>query len=106
MAEGKTYIAEDVPWYSVGKGEEGPWRDEDVCMSGPTIFGKKDNWQDAYLLLSEKLAEYAKFNHVRLSGDSPMMAIAAMTMAAAAQSNYNPTVGIRVHGRYYRVREQ
>lgn len=103
MVENK-YIAEDVPWYMVDKTIDAPWRDEDMAMSAPIKVGEADTWQAAYLMLSEKMAECAKMNHVRASGDSPMMAIGAMTMAAAAQSNYDPSVGIRVHGRYYRVR--
>lgn len=105
MPEDKNYIAEDVPWYSVGKGEKGPWTDEDCAMSAPHTIVRNVTWQEAYIAAAEHVAENAKSDYIIRSGESPMYAAAAVMLAAASTTNYFSESGVRLHGRYVRVRK-
>lgn len=92
------YIAEDGPWYMVDTTVERPWRDEDVAMSAPVRIGEFDTLEEAQNALHDKLWEYSEHDFIVRSGESVKYQIAAAAILAGVN-------GIRIDGRYYRVRE-
>jgi len=91
-----TYIAEDVPWYMVDKYAERPWRDEDMAMSAPVYSG--DSEEDARGKLAMRLLGISEYDFVQRHGDGQMYVSAANFILRGGD-------GIRISGRYYRIRE-
>jgi hypothetical protein len=94
-----SWIAEDVPWYSVDKSVKGPWRDEDVAMSAPRKLGKYDTEDEARAQVARELELIASYRYIKAGGESDKFVWAAETIRRGVD-------GIRISGRYYRVREE
>ena len=90
------FVAEDVPWYMVDSSTERPWRDEDLGMSAPQILGRFDTEDEARAHIASKIEEYGGYGFNQ-SGRSKYMAAALFML--------NGGEGVRIYGRYYRVRE-
>lgn len=97
MAEITRYVAEDVPWYRVDRSQKSPWRDEDLAMSAPRKLGECDTEDEARGVLSDYLLTCARMGHISREGERPMLQAAAMAVLLGVE--------VRVHGRFYRVRE-
>lgn len=93
------FIAEDVPWYMVDRTEVMPWRDEDVAMSAPERVGEFDTEDEARQALHELLLEISRYDFEIRGGESDKYTTAADAILFGAD-------GIRLYGRYYRVREE
>lgn len=94
-----SWIAEDVPWYMIDKSVDRPWRDEDVAMSAPRRLGKVDREDEARTLAVEDITECAHYNHVARAGETEMYLAQAEKIASGEAD------GVKIHGRYWRVRE-
>ncbi len=93
-----TWIAEHVPWYSVDKTLDRPWRDEDIAMSMPVKLGDFATETDARVAVASDLVRSAEFGHVTRGGDAPKYMAAATAILAGVD-------GVRIYGRFWRVRE-
>lgn len=90
------WVAESVAAYEVDDSLERPWRDEDVAMSGPELFGRFGSDFEARVKLAGELVgciEYAS-----RYGEGGLFAGAAGAVLLGSPS-------VRVKGRVYRVRE-
>jgi len=92
------YIAEDVPWYMVDTSVEKPWRDEDVAMSAPVNVYSGDSEEDARGKLAMRLLGISEYDFVQRRGNGQMYVSAANFILRGGD-------GIRISGRYYRIRE-
>lgn len=93
-----TYIAEDVPWYMIDKSIEAPWRDEDVAMSAPTAIHTGEDEEHARGKIAMHLLNVSEMDHVWRSGNPQMYVSAANFFLRGGD-------GLRISGRYYRIRE-
>lgn len=93
-----TYIAEDVPWYMVDSSVEKPWRDEDRAMSAPIIVCPATSEEEARSKLAMRLLEISEYNFVKREGGDLMYVSAANFILRGGD-------GVRISGRYYRIRE-
>lgn len=94
-----SWIAEDVPWYQIAKAvAHRPHTDEDIAMSAPIHLGEFDVEREARSAVHSHLYKISSFNHVLRAGESHKFAAAAHAILAGAD-------GVRIDGRYYRVRE-
>lgn len=93
-----TWIAEHVPWYLIDKTLDRPWRDEDVAMSAPVNLGEYGTETDARVAVASDLVRSAEFGHVTRGGDAPKYMAAATAILAGVD-------GVRIYGRFWRVRE-
>lgn len=93
-----SWIAEDVPWYQVDQTSDRPWRDEDVAMSSPQRHGEFATEQEARQAVAGHLEEISTFNFIVRGGERELFLTAAKTILLGAG-------GVRIHGRYHRVRE-
>lgn len=93
-----SWIAEDVPWYSVDTTVDRPWRDEDVAMSSPQRHGEFATEQEARQAVAGHLEEISTFGFIVRGGERELFLTAAKTILLGAG-------GVRIHGRYHRVRE-
>ena len=92
------YIAEDVPWYMIDRTVEQPWRDEDVAMSAPRLVAASNDEYTARTALSEELERIAEFEYVIRDMEDTMYRDAAAFIRSGGD-------GVRILGRYYRIRE-
>lgn len=93
-----TYIAENVPWYMVDSSIEKPWRDEDVAMSAPVVYYTGDSEEEARDAMSNALLDISMFGFVKRSGESGIYVNASDFIISGGD-------GVRIFGRYYRIRE-
>jgi len=93
------WIAEDVPWYLIDKDAERPWRDEDMAMSATQRLAVRDTELHAREALSNHLMSISRYGHVIRGGESETYEQAAVLVLRPGYG------GIRIHGRYYRVRK-
>lgn len=93
-----TWFAEDVPWYSVDQSVPRPMDDEGSAMSAPNVLGEFTSRVDAAEAVAGHLARIAAMSHVWMNGDSGKYQSAADAMQHGAD-------GVRISGRFYRVRE-
>lgn len=93
-----SWIAEDVPWYQVDQSAERPWRDEDLAMSAPRKFGEFATVEEARQAVAGDLEASSTYNFVVRGGEREKYLAAAQAITLGAS-------GVRIHGRYYRVRE-
>lgn len=93
-----TYFAEDVPWYMVDTSIEKPWRDEDCAMSAPATVHKGDDEKEARSKMALHLLKISEYDFVKRSGGDLMYVSAANFFLRGGD-------GVRVSGRYYRIRE-
>ena len=93
----RKWIAEDVPWYSVSPGQRRmTMTDEDYAMSAPRRLGEFGTGREARLAVAAEL-DAISIHHV--GGEWLMHRAAAETLRQGAD-------GIRISGRYYRVRQE
>lgn len=93
-----SWIAEDVPWYQVDQTVDRPWRDEDVAMSSPIRHGEFATEGEARKAVADKLREISTFNFVVRGGSAEMYRTAAAAITLGVD-------GVRIAGRFHRVRE-
>lgn len=93
-----SWIAEHVPWYSIEKTLDRPWRDEDVAMSMPVKLGDFATETDARVAVASDLTRSAEFGHVARGGDAPKYLASASAILAGVD-------GVRIYGRFWRVRQ-
>lgn len=94
-----SWIAEDVPWYQVDKESRRPgMTDEDRAMSAPREFGEFGTESEARSAVAGDLEQSATYGFVVRGGEREKYLVAAQAVLAGVD-------GIRIHGRYYRVRE-
>lgn len=93
-----SWIAEDAPWYQVDKSADRPWRDEDVAMSSPRRFGEFATEAEARQAVAEDLEVSSEYGFIVRGGEREKYLAAAQAVLAGVD-------GVRVHGRYYRVRQ-
>lgn len=92
------YYAEDVPAYLIDSEAEKPWRDEDLGMSATQIVAKSESADDARDAMFDHLWDIADMDHTVRSQKSSLYRIAAVLINSGAD-------GVRIGGRYYRIRE-
>lgn len=92
------YIAEDVPWYMVDRTAGQPWRDEDAGMSAPIHVHTSVEEEDARGKLAMHLLNISEMDRVVMFGNPKMYASAANFILRGGD-------GVRISGRYYRIRE-
>lgn len=99
------WIAEDVPWYMIDTKVERPWRDEDVAMSSPIVVAK-GTYLECAKAMGNRMENHAEMSHVIRGGEAPMyrMAMGVFLALSYVDTRYPQEIGIRVSGRYYRVR--
>lgn len=100
----RKFVAESVAAYSVEPGLPKPWRDEDCGMSGPEKFGVADGENEALELLRKELAVWADYYEAGAARNEAY-AYEAKLFRAAEQVVAAGSTAVKVHGRYYRVRE-
>lgn len=93
-----TWIAEDVPWYSVDQREQGPQTDEDAGMSARDELGRFATEREARVQVAAHLMRISEYNFVVRSGEQSLFVAAAEAIRAGV-------AGIRIHGRYHTVRK-
>jgi hypothetical protein len=93
-----SWIAEDVPWYMIDKSADRPWRDEDVAMSSPRKFGEYATVEEARQAVAGDLEASSGYGFIVRGGEREKYLAAAQAVLAGVD-------GVRVHGRYYRVRQ-
>lgn len=93
-----SWIAEDVPWYSVDGTVSRPWADEDVSMSSPQRHGEFATEREARQAVAGHLEEISTFGFIARGGERELFLTAAQAVLLGVD-------GIRIHGRFYRVRE-
>lgn len=94
-----SFIAEDVPWYLVTPSEKRlTMTDEDVAMSSPRRFGEFATKQEARQAVAGHLEEISTFGFIVRGGEAEKYRVAAQAVLLGVD-------GIRIHGRFYRVRE-
>ena len=93
------WIAEDVAWHSVSReGARPGMTDEGHAMSGPVHLGRFPDRTTAGRAAAEHLLWISGFESVTSAGDRDLYSAAADAMLAGAD-------GVRISGRFYRVRE-
>jgi hypothetical protein len=92
-----TWIAEDVPWYSVDRSTARVMTDEDYAMSAPEVLGRFETETEARQAVARRLEQTASYCYANEQERS--MAL------AAAHAVIMGVTGVQVYGRYYRVRE-
>lgn len=98
-----TWIAEDVPWYLVDKSPRSRelqlgMTDEDYSMSAVRNLGEFADRRSAQIALS---AELGQISTHRLIVDRDER----WTYESAAHAVLAGVDGIRIHGRYYQIRQ-
>lgn len=93
-----SWIAEDVPWYQVDQTSDRPWRDEDYAMSAPRRFGEFATEQEARQAVAGDLEASSAYGFIARGGETEKYLVAAQAVLLGVD-------GIRIHGRFYRVRE-
>lgn len=93
-----SWIAEDVPWYWINEQAPRPWREEDLAASAPRRFGEFATEAEARQAVAGDLEESSTYNFVVRGGEAEKYRTAAMAVLLGVD-------GIRIKGRYYRVRE-
>lgn len=93
------WIAEDVAWHSVSReGARPGMTDEDHAMSAPVRIGGFPDRTAAGSAVAEHLIRMSGFTSVTSVRDRALYSAAADAMLAGAD-------GVRISGRFYRVRE-
>lgn len=95
-----SWIAEDVPWYLVARfaRDVSPMTDEDRAASAPRRFGEFATRGEAQAAVASDLETSSHFGFVVRGGEREKYILAAEAILAGVD-------GVRIHGRYYRVRE-
>lgn len=93
-----TWIAEDVPWYSVDRSTARVMTDEDYAMSAPEVLGRFDSRQGAEEEVAARLETMSELRIVARREEQELYLSAARAMLMGVD-------GIRIAGRFYRVRE-
>lgn len=95
-----SWIAEDVPWYLVAGSAKDvpPMTDEDRAMSAPRRFGEFATRGEAQAAVADDLEMSSHFRFIVRGGEREKYVLAAEAILAGVD-------GVRIHGRYYRVRE-
>lgn len=94
-----SWIAEDVPWYLITPSEKRlTMTDEDYAMSAPRRFGEFATEAEARSAVAGNLEESATYGFIVRGGEREKYLVAAQAVLAGVD-------GVRIHGRYYRVRE-
>ena len=94
-----TWIAEVVPWYSVDpKTRRWTMTDEDYAMSAPEALGEFGSRQDAGVRVATHLEFLSGMTGVSRRGKTELYMASARAMLMGAD-------GVRILGRFYRVRE-
>jgi hypothetical protein len=94
-----SWIAEDVPWYQVDQeSRRMTMTDEDYAMSAPRRLGEFATKQEARQAVAGDLEQSSTYSFVARGGEREKYLVAAQAVLAGVD-------GIRIHGRYYRVRE-
>lgn len=92
------WIAEHVPWYQVDKSVERPWRDEDMAMSAPEKLGEFRTEDEARKEVAAHLVKCSNLGFIQRAGEGPKYVAAGTALLFGVD-------GVRLHGRFYRVRE-
>ncbi len=94
-----SWIAEDVPWYSVdAESRRLIMTDEDYAMSAPRRFGEFATREEAQFAVADDLEHTSRYDYVTRGGEREKYAAAAQAILAGVD-------GVKVHGRFHRVRE-
>lgn len=94
-----SWIAEDVPWYAISpKAVRMEMTDEDYAMSAPRKFGEFATVEEARQAVAGDLEASSEFGFIVRGGEREKYLAAAQAVLAGVD-------GVRVHGRYYQVRE-
>lgn len=94
-----SWIAEDVPWYQVSRASRSElMSDEDYAMSAPRRLGEFATADEARARLAEDLEQSSNYGYIIRGGEGGKFLAAAAAIEAGVD-------GVKVHGRYYRVRE-
>jgi hypothetical protein len=102
----KAYRVDDIPAYEFDPKAERPWRDEDVAMSAPRNLAKDQSFESACEVAADHMTGISTMNHVVMSGEQGIYAIAAAFFAAAKTRRYPADLSIQISGRVLRVVEQ